>query len=239
MDEIIDVSRLGDLKNYSVTAIFQLRWDNVLLMTPYDRKRTYILTTDGKELVLEQPLQKVLRNFGEFAGVHQIEMQTLYSIVKGQTMGIIAGQYELVPTCGRGNCRVAYYMAHHIDHYQLNQENNGVLITFKGCDQKLITVAVETCMKTFERLLHQAHEVGKIQLESVKNLCNSFGIGNNEFTYFTCAATNHEQFLHRKQYERVFMDQILKVVSRTADRCYGEDLTAGFYKQLRRILSRY
>ena len=133
MDEIIDISRLGDLKNYSVTTVFQPRWDNVLLMTPYDRERTYILTTDG-----------------EFAGVHQIEMQTLYSIVKGQTMGIIAGHYELVPTCGRGNCWVAYYMAHHVDHYQRNQENNGVLITFKCRSQKLITVAVGTCMKTFE-----------------------------------------------------------------------------------------
>ena len=121
MDEIIDISRLGDLKNYSVTTVFQPRWDNVLLMTPYDRERTYILTTDGEELILEQRLQEVLRNFGEFAGVHQIEMQTLYSIVKGQTMGIIAGHYELVPTCGRGNCWVAYYMAHHVDHYQRNQ----------------------------------------------------------------------------------------------------------------------
>lgn len=83
MDEIIDISRLGDLKNYSVTTVFQPRWDNVLLMTPYDRKRTYILTIDGEELILEQRLQEVLRNFGEFAGVHQIEMQTLYSIVKG------------------------------------------------------------------------------------------------------------------------------------------------------------
>ena len=162
MDEIIDISRLGDLKNYSVTTVFQPRWDNVLLMTPYDREQTYILTTDGEELILEQRLQEVLRDFGEFAGVHQIEMQTLYSIVKGQTMGIIAGHYELVPTCGRGNCWVAYYIAHHVDHYQRNQENNGVLITFKCRSQKLITVAVGTCMKTFERLLHQAHEVGKI-----------------------------------------------------------------------------
>ena len=239
MDEIIDISRLCDLNNYSVTTVFQPRWDNVLLMTPYDRKRTYILTIDGEELILEQRLQEVLRNFGEFAGVHQIEMQTLYSIVKGQTMGIIAGHYELVPTCGRGNCWVAYYMAHHVDHYQRNQGNNGVLITFKCRSQKLITVAVGTCMKTFERLLHQAHEVGKIQLESVKNLCNSFGIGNNEVGRFTCETTDHEQFLHRKQYERVFMDQILKVVGQTADRCYGEDFTADFYKQLRRILARY
>ncbi|WP_278558542.1 hypothetical protein [Limosilactobacillus vaginalis] len=88
-------------------------------------------------------------------------------------------------------------------------------------------------------MLHQAHEVGKIQLESVKNLCSRFGIGNSEVAHFACGTTNHEQFLHRKQYERVFMDQILKVVGQTADRCYGEDFTADFYKQLRRILARY
>lgn len=239
MNEIIDVSRLGDLKNYVVTTVFQPRWDNVLLMTSFDRERTYILTTTGEELVLEQRLPEVLRHFGEYAGVRQIEMQTLYNLVKGKTKGIIAGHYELVPTCGRGNCWVVYYMAHHVDHYQRSQKDNGVLITFKGNNHQLITAAVGTGIKTFERLLHQAHAVGKIQLESVKNLCNSFGIGNNEVAHFTCETTDHEHFLHRQQYERVFMDQILKVVSRTADQCYGEDLTADFYKQLRRILALY
>lgn len=239
MDEIFDISRLGDLNEYTVTRVFQPRWDNVLLMTAYDRKRTYVLTVNGGELVLERRLAEVLKNFGEFAGVHQIEMQTLYSIVEGRTQGIVAGHYALVPTCGRGNSQVVYYMAHYLDNYQYDKTNNSVLITFKGVNDQLIAVTVDACLKTFQRFLNQARNVGQIQLESVKNLCNRFGIDDREVTQFTCKTTDHERLLHRQQYERVFMDQILKVVQQTADKCYGEDFTAEFYAQLRLILSRY
>ncbi|MBB1062869.1 hypothetical protein [Limosilactobacillus fastidiosus] len=239
MDGMIDISRLGELKKYLVTNGFQPRWDNVLLLTAYDREQTYVLTVDGEEYVLPKRLKDALHDFSKWANVHRIEMQTLYSIVGGRTPGIIAGHYELVPTCGQGNSRVAYYMAHSMDNYQPSQDNNGVLLTFKGTNQQLITVMIDACVKTFERHLKQAHAVGQIQLESVKNLCNRFGIGEQELNHLSCTTTYHERYLHRKQYEKVFLEQILKGVKQTADKCYGEDLTAEFYAQLRRTLTLY
>lgn len=239
MNGIIDISRLGELKDYSVTETFQPRWDNVLLMTAYDRERTYVLTIGGEELILPKRLHEVVHDFCEFAGVHQLEMQTLYNIVKGRTMGVIAGHYELVPTCGRGNCQVVYYMAHHLDNYQERKASNSVLLTFKGHGGRLISVTVDACIKTFERLLYQAHQVGKIQLETVKNLCNRFGVGDDELVHFSCGTTFHEQTLHRQQCERVLLDQIIKVVKQTADKHYGEDFDDSFYAQLKRILESY
>lgn len=52
MYKTVDVSRFKDLKDYQVTSIFQPRWDNTLLITPYDQNYTYVLTTDGEELIL-------------------------------------------------------------------------------------------------------------------------------------------------------------------------------------------
>lgn len=239
MDGIIDISRLGELEEYLVASGFQPRWDNVLLLTAYDREQTYVLTVDGEEYVLPKRLKDVLHDFSKWANVPRIEMQSLYSMVGGRTPGIIAGHYELVPTCGQGNCRVAYYMAHYLDNYQPSQDNNGVLVTFKGTNQRLITVMIDACAKTFERLLNQAHAVGQIQLESVKNLCNRFGIGDQELNHLSCTTTYHEHYLHRKQYEKVFLEQILNGVKQAADKCYGEDLTANFYTLLRRILTLY
>ena len=239
MNGIIDISRLGELEDYLVTSGFQPRWDNVVLMTGYDRERTYVLTRDGEGIILPKRLKEVLHDFSEWADVPRIEMQILYRMVGGHTPGIIAGHYELVPTCGQSNCRVAYYMAHHMDNYQLNQENKNILITFKGANQRLITVMVDACMATFNRLLQQAHAVGKIQLESVKNLCNKFGIGDQELNHLSCTTTYHERYLHRKQYEKVFLDQILDGVKQTADKCYGDDLSTDFYAQLRRTLTLY
>lgn len=119
-----------------------------------------------------------------------------------------------------------------------------VLITFlkpknKRSNQRLITVMIDACAKTFERLLNQAHAVGQIQLESVKNLCNRFGIGDQELNHLSCTTTYHERYLHRKQYEKVFLEQILNGVKQAADKCYGEDLTIDFYTQLRRTLTLY
>ena len=51
MNGIIDISRLGELEDYLVTSGFQPRWDNVLLMTGYDRERTYVLTRDGEGII--------------------------------------------------------------------------------------------------------------------------------------------------------------------------------------------
>lgn len=237
MDGIIDVSRLGDLENYSVTEAYQPRWDNVLVLKAYDRETTYLMTKQGEELLLRKRLSEVLHDLSQLAGVHQVEMQTLYKIVRGQTRGLIAGHYELVPTCGRGNQQVVYYMAHHLDHYQRNQANDGVLLSFHGDGHQLINVTIDACYSTFERLKKQADEVGKIQLEGVKDICGRFGIQPSDFAQYTSGLTLHERFLHREQYERVFMDQIMKVVQRTAERCYGEDFSGDFYSQLRRILS--
>lgn len=237
MYKTVDVSKFKDLKDYQVTNIFQPRWDNTLLITPYDQYHTYVLTTDGEELILPQRLKAILHDFSEYAETSRLEMDTLYSIVKERTKGVIAGHYELVPTCGQTNCRVAYYMAHAVDHYSKNEQ--GIVITFKGDNGSLISALVDACPKTFERLREKADQVGRIQLELVKNLCNRFGIGDTELTHFVGATTPHERELHRKQNEQVFFDQIVKIVQQAAEKMFGEDLDKGFYEYIRKSLGLY
>lgn len=76
MYKTVDVSRFKDLKDYQVTSIFQPRWDNTLLITPYDQNYTYVLTTDGEELILPQRLKNILHDFSEYAEASRLEMDT-------------------------------------------------------------------------------------------------------------------------------------------------------------------
>lgn len=115
MRKKIDLMELHRLAIDGEPANYQVRWDNTLLIAAYDQDRTFILTTEGEKLVLKRRLSEVLDRFAEENSIHSHEMGVLYDLVGCRTRGYIAGHHRLVPTCGRSNSQVVYYMVHFLD----------------------------------------------------------------------------------------------------------------------------
>lgn len=172
----IDLTNLAELDIDEETDGFRPTWDNAILMTAYDERRTFVLTWDGRQLVLRQPLHDVLSRFARDNDVMEYERQAIYDLVgarKGR--GYVAGHHRLVPTQGTTNNNVVYYMAHRLADDCACRNNQLVLASFRG-HKRVFRVYLDTSLKTFERLLESANEVATYQLDALEWLLHNYGL---------------------------------------------------------------
>lgn len=88
----IDLTAMPQVHIDEETNAFRPAWDNTILLTAYDASRTFVLTWDGRQLVLGQPLREVLSRFADDNDIAEYERQALYDLVgvrKGR--GYVAG----------------------------------------------------------------------------------------------------------------------------------------------------
>lgn len=230
--ETIDLRKLTTLPIKEFTNGFEVRWDNTLLVTRYQQKQTLVLTRYGQLIVLNQSLKKVLDRFSEVAGIHYYEMRCLYQMITERTLGYVAGNYALVPTCGRTNPAVVYFMNHYLDNYCFDEEADAVLATFKGKKREMIRVIIDTNMKTFRRMRRAAHDVGTIHLSSLENLCRHYGARKGDVTGMVRKSAGYNWRQHRQHHESMIFQIMAQTVAAAAMQAYGENFNANFYHVL-------
>lgn len=172
--QTIDLTEMPQVRIDEETNAFRPSWDNAILMTAYDAVRTFILTWDGRRLVLGQPLHEVLHQFAQDNDIAEYERQALYDLVgvrKGR--GYVAGHHRLVPTHGTTNANVVYYMAHHLAGDTLQDDQ--VVASFRG-RKRIFRVQIDTSVKTFEHLLEAANQVAECQLAGLDWLMHNYGV---------------------------------------------------------------
>lgn len=215
---------------------FEVRWDNTLLVTSYSRQQTLVVTRHGELIVMDRSLKRVLDDFSDFAGIHYFEMRCLYQLTGERTFGYVAGNYSLIPTCGRTNPAVAYFMKHHLDNFCLDEETENVLATFKGKKGSLIRVMLDTNLRTFKRMWSATHTVGRIHLLSLENQCRHYGVKKGELARMVNNDRHHPGQHHRDHHESMIFQIMTKIITATAIDIYGENLSTDFYETL---LNRY
>lgn len=172
----IDLAKILKLPIDEETNAFHPSWDNAILLTAYDGSRTFVLTRDGRNLLLTLPLRDVLNRFAQENDVAKYERQALYDLVgarKGR--GYIAGHHRLVPTHGTTNANVVYYMAHLLDEEGISANEQQLVISFHGRKQ-IFRVHVDTSLQTFNRLLKAANEAADYQLDELDWLMHNYGV---------------------------------------------------------------
>ena len=172
----LDLSKLPEVRIDVETDGFQPRWDNTILMTAYDRTRTFVLTSDGRHLVLGHSLQETLTKFASDNDVDDYIMRSLYrEIGQCKGRGLIAGNNRLVPTHGKTNKHVAYYMANLLDSHDHCNQRDMELAAFVSEGQTYY-VYFDTGKKTFKQLIDAADEVASLQLDALTWLKHNFGV---------------------------------------------------------------
>ncbi|WP_267201498.1 hypothetical protein [Limosilactobacillus kribbianus] len=173
--EILDLSRLTEVQIDAETDGFQPRWDNTILLVAYDQQRTFVLTSDGRYLVLGRPLQETLIKFANDNDVDDYIMRALYGMIgqhKGR--GYIAGNNRLVPTHGKTNTHVAYYMADCLDNHFHCKHRDMELATFVS-EGQAYSVYFDTSAQTFSQLIRAADRVASLQLGKLTWDKHNFG----------------------------------------------------------------
>lgn len=173
----IKLSELSELVLDEETTGFRPNWDNIILMTAYDKKRTFILTWDGRYLVLPRPLGTVLEQFAQDNDIADYERQALYDMIgvyKGR--GYIAGHNRLVPTCGTTNDSVVYYVARRLAGREAIEDGQMVEASFRGRKHQLFRVVIDTSYKTFMNLLEATDEVAGVQLDILEWRMHSYRV---------------------------------------------------------------
>lgn len=230
--ETIDLRKLTTLPIEEFTIGFEVRWDNTLLVTRYKRRQTLVLTRYGQLIVLNQSLKKVLDRFSRVAGIHYYEMRCLYQMITERTMGYVAGNYALVPTCGRSNPAVVFFMNHYLDNYCYDEDAGAVLATFKGKKRQMIRVIIDTNLKTFRRMRRAAHDVGTIHLSSLENLCRHYGAKKSDVAGMFKKAPSYNWHEHRQHHESMIFQIMAQTVSAAANQTYGDNFSSDFYDVL-------
>lgn len=172
----IDLTKPSKLRIDEETSAFHPSWGNTILMTAYDDGRTFVLTRDGRNLLLKRPLREVLSRFALDNDVPWYERQAIYDMTgarKGR--GYIAGHHRLVPTHGTTNANVVYYMAHWLDEEGIAVHDHQLIVSFHGC-KRIFRVRIDTSFKTFNRLLKVANEAATFQLDEIDWIRHNYGI---------------------------------------------------------------
>lgn len=197
----IDLTKPSKLRIDEETSAFHPSWGNTILMTAYDDERTFVLTRDGRNLLLKRPLREVLSRFALDNDVPWYERQAIYDLTgarKGR--GYIAGHHRLVPTHGTTNANVVYYMAHWLDEEGIAVHDGKLIVSFHG-RKRIFRVWIDTSLKTFNRLLKAANEVAEYQLDEMVWMMHNYGIKESDKKesvryYHTvgdqCRCTHHE-----------------------------------------------
>ncbi len=170
----IDLTAMPTVHIDEETNAFRPNWDNTILMTAYDPSRTFVLTWDGRHLLIDQPLREVLSRFADDNDIAEYERQALYDLVgvrKGR--GYVAGHHRLVPTHGTTNADVVYYMAHHLAGDVLQDDQ--VVASFRG-RKRVFRVQIDTSITTFEGLLEAANQVAECQLAGLDWIMHNYGV---------------------------------------------------------------
>lgn len=227
----LDLRQIDQVPITEITNGFEVRWDNTLLVTAYQEGQTLVVTTNGECLVLKRSLRQVLDQFAEASGIHHFEMRALYQMIGERTLGYIAGNFQLVPTCGRTNNQVAYYMNHHLDNCV--NDDGTVLATFLTTKGNFQRVIFPTSYQTFVRLREAANLVGKMHLESLENLCRHYGVKRRAVQGMTSQTSDLVRQQRRDHHEQVIYRIIYNVVAESAMNSFGENFDAAFYRQLK------
>lgn len=171
----IDLTKMSELLLDEETASFQPSWDNTILMTAYNKERTFIFTQDGRCLVLPRSLREVLDQFACDNDIADYERQAIYDMIgvrKGR--GYIAGNNRLVPTCGTTNTDVIYYMARYlVDKHEVDGQ---VVASFQGHEEHIFRIVIDTGYQTFMNILLAADEAAKLQLDILDWLMHNYGV---------------------------------------------------------------
>lgn len=174
--QTIDLTKMSELLLDEETASFQPDWDNILLMTAYDTDRTFVLTWDGRHLVLPRPLREVLEQFARDNDIAEFECQALYDMIdvhKGR--GYIAGHNRLVPTCGTSNDGVVYYVAKRLGDKRAT-DDGCTMASFWGRKRRIFRVKIDTSYQTFINLLQAADDAANLQLDTLEWRMHSLGV---------------------------------------------------------------
>lgn len=231
-NKTLDLRRLDLLPIDEITNGFEVRWNNTLLLTTYRNDQTLVVTTQGRCLVLKRSLKQVLDQFAESVGIHYFEMRALYQMIGERTQGYVAGNYQLVPTCGRTNARVVYYMNHHLDNFVLD-DDGAILATFMTDHQTYQRVLIDTNWQTFRRLQSAAQQVSKMHLESFENLCRHYGVKRRSVQGMTSQTSPLILKQRRAHHEQVLFQMLNQVVTESALTVYGENFAPHFYSHLK------
>lgn len=174
-----DFGNLSSLEVGREVEGFQLRVDNFLAMTAYDKERTIVLTVHGHLLLLRHNLTTCLKQFGNLDRIRDYEMDAYYQQVGCKTQGLIAGNYRLVPSQGASNPHVVYYNAHFLDAKHYSEKLQRVLITFR-VDQVYYQLQVDACFSSFVRILAAAEKVSAYQLKNLEEEMWRLGVRHGE-----------------------------------------------------------
>lgn len=172
----IDLTKGIEVAIDEETSVFRPTWYNVILMTAYDEGRTFVLTWDGRQLLVRRSLREVLSQFAQDNDVGECERQAIYNLVgthKGR--GYVAGHHRLVPTHGTTNERVIYYMAHRLLEDWSIKDDQIVVASFRG-RKRIFRIYIDTSIKTFEGILRAANQVAEYQLDGLDWLTYNYGI---------------------------------------------------------------
>lgn len=233
--QVIDLRDLAKLTIDEVVTTFQPRWENILIMAIYPGKQTLIITTSGDSLLLKQPLKELLATFARENVIYQHRMQTLYHRVGCNTRGYIAGHQRLVPACGVGNSRVAYYMVHRLDHAAALPQDGGVVLVMKG-EQQTFHILIDVCHRRFRTILDASDEVAEIQLAMEEYHQHQYGkIKTTERTYDTdyCVVQKRKRLCHE-----VYQEEVLTLVENAMKEQYSE-VDYNLLNQIKRQLNGY
>ncbi|MBB1080283.1 hypothetical protein H5S09_02460 [Limosilactobacillus sp. STM2_1] len=235
----IDMTDVANLRIDGVTDNFQVRWDNTLIVTAYDQEQTFILTVDGEQLILRRRLRDVLARFARENSIHSHEMHALYKLVGCRTRGYVAGHYRLVPTCGRTNDQVIYYMVHCLDNAAELVDDKRVEMLLKGKNETY-HVQVDTSYRTFRRIVEAADQVAKIQLQIYEYCRYQYGKVNSrnvqerpyESDYCVIQA-------HQRRSEEVLLATILYIVNAAYEETFGEEISPEFAERIKRVINSF
>lgn len=239
MSTIIDMNNLSNQKIDEVTTSFQVRWDNVLLLTAYSANETFILTVEGEKIVLTRRLQDVLAKFAAENGIPRYLMETLYKQVGCRTRGYVAGHHRLVPSCGVSNERVVYYMVHHLDHAEPLAADKGTLMVFKG-DHQRFYVAIPSPEKTFRRIIRAADEVAGIQLAIYESCREQYGKLPQGQLAERSYDSDYYVIQERREKSRYIMEEtVIQIIKTAFIELYGEVFDKELLAQVKRVINRY
>lgn len=228
----LDLSKLPEVRIDVETDGFQPRWDNTILMTAYDRTRTFILTSDGRHLVLGHSLQETLTKFASDNDVDDYIMRSLYGkIGRSKGRGLIAGNNRLVPTHGKTNKHVAYYMANLLDSHDHCNQRDMELAAFVSEGQTYY-VYFDTAKKTFKKLIDAADAVATLQLDALKWLKHNYGDAKIE------ERRGVRTFQDGRQYRQTCHAIMYAKVMEIARQTFLDECTAEYQKEIAEKIKR-
>lgn len=236
MSEIIGMAKLQALAIDEETTSFQVRWDNTLLVTAYDHDRTFILTRDGERIVLQRSLTEVLSSFARENLVYHYEMAALYGMVGCQTFGYIAGHNRLVPTCGRTNSQVVFFMVQYLDHAAELASDKRVSLRLKG-RHETYHVYVDTSYKTFCRMVRGADEVARLQLQDHECFSQRYGkhrveeLGERRYEDDYCVIEERKR--HSKE---IRLAEIVGILIAAHTIVYNEEIDPRLLRCIKRLI---